>query len=204
MYNVSCAILAGGQSRRFGSDKTLATLNGYTFTEILAIKLAKISKDVMIIAKDPGKFCFKSDHARFLKDFSDSQSPLVGIITALNNADYNPVFIISADTPFLNLELVTYMYDFTEDNDIVVTRIGEKINTLCGFYSKKVVDKFVAACNNNIYRIIELYNDFHVKVIDDIDVIKKYDSKLLSFFNINTLEDYEHAKEIAQESGIGI
>lgn len=202
--NISCAILAGGQSRRFGSDKTLATLNGYTFTEILAIKLSKISKDVMIIAKDPDKFCFKSEHTRFLKDFSDSQSPLVGIITALNNADYNPVFIISADTPFLNIELVTYMYNFTEDNDIVITRIGEKINTLCGFYNKKVVDKFVTACNNNIYKIIEIYNDFHVKVIDDVEAIKEYDCKLLSFFNINTLEDYEYAKEIAQKSGIGI
>jgi len=91
------------------------------------------------------------------------------------------VFIISADTPFLNLKLVTYMHGFIEENDVVVTRIGEKINTLCGFYSKKVVDKFVAAYNNNIYKIIELYNDFHVKIIDDIEVIKKYDSKLLSF-----------------------
>jgi molybdopterin-guanine dinucleotide biosynthesis protein A len=67
---ISCAILAGGQSRRFKRDKTVATLNGVTFTEILTKKLLSIFDDVMIISKDPKKFNFNYQYVTFLKELS--------------------------------------------------------------------------------------------------------------------------------------
>ena len=199
---ISCAILAGGQSRRFKRDKTVATLNGVTFTEILTKKLLSIFDDVMIISKDPKKFNFNYKNITFLKDFTDNQSPLVGIITALQNAKYESVFIVSADAPFLKTELVKYLSTFIKDYDIVLTKIDEKINTLCGFYNKKILSDLINSYENGEYKIIDAFKNFNIKFIDDKKEIEKHDEHFLSFININTLEDYENAKEIAKKFGI--
>ena len=199
---ISCAILAGGESRRFKRDKTVATLNGVTFTEILTKKLLSIFDDVMIISKDPKKFNFNYKNITFLKDFTDNQSPLVGIITALQNAKYESVFIVSADAPFLKTELVKYLSTFIKDYDIVLTKIDEKINTLCGFYNKKILSDLINSYENGEYKIIDAFKNFNIKFIDDKKEIEKHDKHLLSFININTLEDYENAKEIAKKFGI--
>jgi len=204
MNKFSCAILAGGQSRRFGRDKTVAEINNKSLTEILASKLCKISDDVMVISKDSSKFIFSLNQVRFLNDFTDSQSPLVGIITALQNAKHDKVFIVSADTPFLSLELVHFLYEFINKHDCVLTKINGKINTLCGFYRKKIIQTLLDFFNRNNYRLIDIYIHINTKFISNINEIKKYDSDLLSFININTPEDYEYAKKIAEKFGIGI
>lgn len=202
MNKFSCAILAGGQSRRFGRDKTVAKINNKTLTEILADKLCKISEDVMVISKDNTKFSFSNKNVRFLKDFTDDQSPLVGIITALKNAKNDRVFIVSADTPFLSLELVNFLYKFTDKYESVLTKINGKINTLCGFYKKKTLQTFLDFFNKKNYRLINSYTHLNTKFISDITEIKMYDPELLSFININTPEDYEYAKKIAKKFGI--
>ncbi|MCB4204429.1 molybdenum cofactor guanylyltransferase [Deferribacterales bacterium Es71-Z0220] len=204
MNKFSCAILAGGQSRRFGRDKTVAEINNKSLTEILASKLCKISDDVMVISKDSSKFIFSLNQVRFLNDFTDSQSPLVGIITALQNAKHDKVFIVSADTPFLSLELVSFLYKFADEYDSVLTQINGKINTLCGFYRKKILQTLLNFFNENNYRLIDIYTHINTKFISDVNEIKKYDSELLSFININTPEDYEYAKKVAKKFGIGI
>lgn len=204
MNRFSCAILAGGQSRRFGRDKTVAKINNKTLTEILADKLCNISDDVMVISKDNTKFSFSINNVRFLKDFTDDQSPLVGIITALQNAKNDKVFIVSADTPFLSFELVNFLYKFTDKYEIVLTEINNKINTLCGFYQKRTLQTFLDLFNKKNYRLIDSYKHINTKFISDITEIKMYDPELLSFININTPEDYEYAKKIAEKFGIGV
>ena len=156
----------------------------------------------MIISKDPKKFNFNYKNITFLKDFTDNQSPLVGIITALQNAKYESVFIVSADAPFLKTELVKYLSTFIKDYDIVLTKIDEKINTLCGFYNKKILSDLINSYENGEYKIIDAFKNFNIKFIDDKKEIEKHDKHLLSFININTLEDYENAKEIAKKFGI--
>jgi len=204
MNKFSCAILAGGQSRRFGRDKTVAEINNKTLTEILANKLCKISDDVMVISKNNTKFSFSINNVRFLNDFTDNQSPLVGIITALQNAKNDKVFIVSADTPFLSLELVMFLYKFTDKYESVLTEINGKKNTLCGFYHKKTLKTLLDFFNKHNYRLIDIYAHINTIFISDVNEIKMYDSELLSFININTPEDYEYAKKIAEKFGIGI
>ncbi len=199
---ISCAILAGGQSRRFGKDKTLEKLNGKSLTEILANKLLEVSDDVMIISKNSEKFDFKNDKIRFLTDFTKKQSPLAGIITALKNARNNKVFVISADTPFLKPALISFLAKYSDDYDIVLTVVNEKINTLCGLYNVKVADSFKKGFDAGKYKILDNFENFNVMYIDDISEIKKFDPELLSFININTKEDFEYAKRITEKFGI--
>ena len=203
MFNdISCAILAGGQSRRFGKDKTLEKLNGKSLTEILANKLLEVSDDVMIISKNSEKFDFKNDKIRFLTDFTEKQSPLAGIITALKNARNNKVFVISADTPFLKPALISFLAKYSDDFDIVLTVVNEKINTLCGLYDVKVADSFKEGFDSGKYKILDNFENFKVMYINDDSEIKKFDPELLSFININTKEDFEYAKRITEKFGI--
>jgi GTP:adenosylcobinamide-phosphate guanylyltransferase len=46
------------------------------------------------------------------------------------------------------------------------------------------------------------FENLDVLYIEDINEIKKFDSDLLSFININTEEDFEYAKRITEEFGI--
>ena len=189
----SCAILAGGQSRRFGSDKTVATIKGVTFTEILAKKLINLSDDVMVVSKNSNKFQFNYKEVRFIEDETSKQSPLVGIVTALSNALHETTFIVAADTPFLSQELVSYLWEQTSGYEITVTKTLEKINTLFGFYHRRVLNTFKANIADGNYKLIDIYPALNVNILDDIDILRQHDPDLMSFFNINSREDYAKA-----------
>ncbi|MGA1846650.1 molybdenum cofactor guanylyltransferase [Deferribacter abyssi] len=200
---ISCAILAGGQSRRFGSDKTVAKLYGYSFTEILSIKLSKISSDVMVISKDNSKFDFKKN-VRFINDEFEAQCPLVGIITALKNALNEWVFITSADSPLLKIEFVNLLYNDLDSYDVLLPVIDGKIYTLNGFYHKKILNILLDYFKKGTYRLLDIYPELNIFYFDDVEKIKKVDEGLFSFININTKDDYEQAKKIAEKIGLGI
>jgi len=193
----SVAILAGGQSRRFGRDKTLVSINGRSMTSILADSISALSDDIMVICKNPGKF---SDvkNVRLLADAYDKQCPLVGIITALVNAAYERVFVVSADTPFVQKKLVKHMS--LKEGDAVLPETDNKIHTLTGFYSKNLLINLEKQYFKGNYRIIDVMDEIDVKYVNE-EECRQYDENLLSFININTQKDYKDAMEILKKVG---
>jgi len=202
--NFSCAILAGGQSRRFGSDKTLAKINNKSFTQILAENLSEISDDVLIISKDSSKFDFEVKNCRFLNDEYEQQCPLVGIITGLKNSKYDTLFVISADSPFANKELIKNLSSFIDGYEVLLPVIKSKIYTLFSFYTKNSLKVLEEYLNNGIFRLLDVYKDLNVLYFDNLEFFYKYDKELYSFLNINTREDYERAKVIAKKGCLEI
>ncbi|AEI14787.1 Molybdopterin-guanine dinucleotide biosynthesis protein A [Flexistipes sinusarabici DSM 4947] len=193
----SVAILAGGQSRRFGQDKTLAAINGRSLTSILADGLSGLSDDTMVICKNPGKFS-DLNNVRLLADVYDKQCPLVGIITALLNSKYEKVFVVSADTPFVQRKLVEYMS--LKDGDAVLPKTNNKIHTLTGFYSKCLLTNLKKQYFKGNYRIIDMMDEIDVSYVDE-EECRQLDENMLSFININTKKDYKDAVEILKKIG---
>ncbi|TYB36688.1 MAG: molybdenum cofactor guanylyltransferase [Flexistipes sinusarabici] len=191
----SVAILAGGQSRRFGRDKTLVDINGRSMTSILADNLSVLSEETMVICKNPGKF---SDvrNVRLLTDAYDKQCPLVGIITALLNSKYEKVFVVSADTPFVQKKLVKHMS--LKEGDAVLPITKNMIHTLTGFYSKCLLTNLKKQYFKGNYRIIDIMDEIDVKYVDE-EECRQYDENMLSFININTQKDYKDAMEILKK-----
>ena len=92
------AILAGGQARRFGSDKALATLGGMTLIDRIAATLRPQVDEFVIVGREGG-----------IADRPPGIGPLGGIAAALHHAQdygFEGVVTVPCDTPVLPLDLV--------------------------------------------------------------------------------------------------
>jgi molybdenum cofactor guanylyltransferase len=87
---VTVAILAGGESRRFGSDKAALFLP----------KMVKVATDAGLSVIIVGRTSHKNlpESVRFLSDTQPQQGPLGGIVTALS-AGYGPIIALACDMP---------------------------------------------------------------------------------------------------------
>lgn len=92
------AVLAGGQSRRFGSDKALALAHGRTLLDHAVAALEEVTPHVVICGREwPGRTS--------LPDRPEGRlGPLAGLNAALHHArdaGFAHVLSIACDTPFL-------------------------------------------------------------------------------------------------------
>ena len=97
-------ILAGGQSRRMGTDKTLLKVGGIPLIARSVKTLLPLFPMVAIVAKDVEKFRFLKD-AVLVKDLFEEQHALGGIYTALSHFSGKDCFVFACDLPFLNPSL---------------------------------------------------------------------------------------------------
>ena len=98
----ACAlVLAGGESRRFGSDKAMAPFRGATLLEAVLRGLSALEfAQVAVVAKEPGKYGALAGAAALLNDASPVQTPLAGLAAGLRAARHELVFACAADMPF--------------------------------------------------------------------------------------------------------
>ena len=75
------AVLAGGQSRRFGSDKALAMLDGATLLDRAVATLAALCSEVVVVGRDVAPVPVVPDHP------APGMGPLGGIAGALRHAN---------------------------------------------------------------------------------------------------------------------
>jgi len=109
MYDVTAAVLAGGGSTRFGSDKALARLPGedVSFLERVVAVARLIAGEVLIVSPDrPG---YQAAGVPILPDQYPGQGPAGGVLTALRAVTTKWLLVLSCDQPFLearDLELL--------------------------------------------------------------------------------------------------
>jgi molybdenum cofactor guanylyltransferase len=99
--SVTAAILAGGRSRRFGSDKAAALVpeTSVTFLE-RAVEIARtVSEHVLIIGSD--RPYLQDGPARFVPDNWPGEGPGGGVVTALRATITQYLVVLSCDQPML-------------------------------------------------------------------------------------------------------
>lgn len=99
-FRLAAAILAGGQSRRFGADKTAALLSGQTLLDRAIDNMGRFDCPVWINHR-PGQT--RPGHVT-LPDLRDDAGPLAGIEAILlhgQNHAYSHIAVMPADIPFL-------------------------------------------------------------------------------------------------------
>lgn len=196
---LTAIILAGGKSSRIGSDKDKAILklNGKHLIDIVISKLKRIVGDNIIIVGPPEKY---PSYKQVVPDLFNQRGLLVGLYSGLKSSASRYNLVVGCDMPFLKVELLQYMRDKMDSNDIIIPRYAKSyIEPLCAIYSKDCLSVMERNIEAGILSIRRIFPYLKVRYIEEKE-IKRVDSELNSFFNINYKEDFIRAEELIKGS----
>ena len=179
-----CIIMAGGQSRRMGEDKTLLPFGGYpTLVHYQMARLAPLFETIVISCKEPK---FNDPTLPLLCDETswDVSSPLVGLARALAHYPRGKVFIIGADTPFVSPETIQKLCHI-EGHDAVIPKTPTKAHPLCAVYDSRILARIDQKLHRHDYKMMGLIAELDAVMVEGFDECE--------FANLNTPEEYHAA-----------
>jgi molybdopterin-guanine dinucleotide biosynthesis protein A len=190
----SAVLLAGGDSKRMGTNKAFLALEGRNLVDIVFEKLDSLFKEVIVVTDRLDEFAYLP--ARLTTDLVNEgdKNALRGIQAGLTLSSYSSSFVIACDMPFLALPLIHYMSRFAGEFDIVVPRVGHYYQPLFAFYNKTTLEVINRQLGDKKLKIVAFYSGLHLKEIGE-DIVRFFDPHMLSFYNINTKEEFLMAKK---------
>lgn len=202
MAKFSVAIMAGGKSSRMGTDKSFVELHGKPIIERLIEQVTDLGQSETLLITNRS-----DDYAHLglpmVGDVFPDAGSLGGIYTAIYNTKFGDTLVIACDMPFVKPELLRYMLRLrTEENgpyDVIVPRVDNYPEGLHAIYSKQCLEPIKKCLAMNRLKVIGFYDDVRVRYLDEPEY-QPFDSKGLSFFNVNTPEQLAEAERLAQQN----
>jgi molybdenum cofactor guanylyltransferase len=199
---ISCIILAGGKSIRYGHDKILEKINNTSLLDQVISQLEPLSQDIIIVTANERAFTHLENRTniRIVNDIIPGMGSLGGVYTGLVESKTHQNLVVAADMPFLNKDLLRYMIDAADGFDFTLPHINNWYEPLHAIYSKNCIPAAKTIFDQGKRVIVELFNYVKVRYVE-AEEIDKYDPRHLSFFNINTQQDMERALKIMGGTG---
>ncbi len=194
-------VLAGGQSKRFGQDKSQVQLESKILIDYILLEILNEFNEILIIANNDIKF-FNSKKINKIEDYKKNLGPLGGVLSAMkwikeNNKKYKWISTFPSDTPFFKKK---YLHDFLnnineEQSKLFFIKSNDKRHNIFGLWSLELLNRLEDDLVTKGERKVEDWaNKVGVKTINL--EFKNNDP----FFNINTKEDLEKSKEIIKNN----
>jgi molybdopterin-guanine dinucleotide biosynthesis protein A len=195
---VSAAILAGGQSKRMGTDKALLPVGGQSMIKHVVETVRVKVREVNIISNEPQKYAFLN--LPIYKDAVQKRSPLVGIYTALLHSRQQRCLTIACDLPFLSAELIQFLCENCDSYDVLAFESDSGIEPLCAVYSKNCLPVIEKQIHSDNFKITNFYHNVLTRIVPLGPGMSFYDSKV--FFNVNTREELKQARNLCKPQGM--
>lgn len=211
----SAVILAGGNSLRLGTEKSLLEFVGKSLICWTVETLFQAADEVIIVARDRGHAerlekiisATKTEaglqphpKAVFTWDSIPGFGPVAGLEAGMNRARGSLVFATGCDLPFLKSEVINRLYELADVMEGYEAAVPVHPNgffePLHSVYSR---EKMQSACSRALEKG---ERRIHVPLQElcanrvSIDLLRPLDPELLSFFNLNTRDDLEKARAL--------
>jgi molybdopterin-guanine dinucleotide biosynthesis protein A len=201
---LGAAVLAGGQSRRMGTDKALLPLvaGGQPMLRVVLERLSAVADDTIVVADEQARYA--AFGARVVPDLNRQVGTLGGIQAAIAWSAHEHCLVVACDMPFLSLPLLRRMANEPRDYDVLVPLIpgesrqrddGLVFQTLHAIYSKRCLPFIEKQIAEGKKQVVGFFNDVRVRTLD-VAEISRWDPDLRSFFNVNTPEVMRVAAQI--------
>jgi molybdopterin-guanine dinucleotide biosynthesis protein A len=192
--DIPCVILSGGKSSRMGEDKSfLPFRDAKTLIQYQYDKLSKIFSNVYISSKT-SKFEFLQESSSYKKNLildnsKDISSPMIALQSIFNKLTCNNIFIITVDTPLIKKSTIETIVNNSNSFDITIAADNNKRHNLCGVFNRSIIIEINKLLDNDIHKINCLIKNSN-------NCTEIYFKNNEQFININTISDYNRAKEI--------
>lgn len=190
----SAVILAGGRSRRMGSegDKALLRLGGRTLLARIVETLFAITDDIQVV----GRAALPADcrPVRLTADIIPGSGPLGGLHAGLRSAGHDVVFCTACDYPFLSADLVRLLVHHAPGRAAVVPRVQSVAHVTQAVYVRDLLPRIEAQLEERRYRLHDLLSGLDIRWVEEAE-LRAVDPDLRSLLNVNTPEDWLRAQE---------
>ena len=194
-------IMAGGASRRFGSDKALALFGSETLLARMCNLVEAATGNARIVAPH-GRYL---DSAfEIIEDRWPDEGPLGGIITAMsvsekvgNASGWN--LMVSCDMPFLTQDWLAFLCEraLGSDFEVIVPLSQHGLEPLCACWKTSALDTLQATFDGGVRKVTEAMKRLSMEILDETHW-KRFDSDGRLFWNMNTPQDYRDAVSLME------
>jgi molybdopterin-guanine dinucleotide biosynthesis protein A len=193
MPEFSVAILAGGESRRMGTDKALLQVGGQSLIERVIEVASPIADECMVIANSSAPFSHL--HLPVHPDKAPGLGPLAGLQAALANARNDTVLLLACDLPFLTRDFLLYAVASIGQCQAAIPRDrGGRLQPVCAAYATSCVTFVERALAGGRRSMGDFVGDLDLHILEP-EEWQEYDPDGLLFTNVNTPADFARAVE---------
>ena len=199
----SGVIIAGGRSSRFGeSDKAVADLAGRPMIRRVADRIAGVVDELVVNCRPEQTEAIEealTDYplpVSYGEDEIPDQGPVAGIRNGLQAASGTYALVVACDMPFVDPELVEFLFERAASKDAAVPRLdsGWYQPTQAVYRTTAMVNACELALETANPRILAPIDELDsVAVIEQAEIEKRASAE--SFENINTAEELAAAQE---------
>ena len=193
--NILGVVLAGGKSQRFGEDKSQVKLGDKLLIDYILSEIIEEFNEILMISNSSIDFKH-SEKISVIEDIKKNLGPLGGVLTAMkwvkdNNKDYKWISTFPVDTPFFKHSILQkFLQDIQlDESKLFFIKSNNTRHNIFGLWSIDLMDKLEEDLNKGERKVEVWANSIGVKTIN----IEFQNED--PFFNINTKEDLEKAKD---------
>jgi molybdopterin-guanine dinucleotide biosynthesis protein A len=187
-------VLAGGKSRRFGSDKAIEPYKNSTFLELALMNLKAVTEVVAVI----GRMDYSAENVQYILDNAKyrGMGPLAGLYTAMKEVQAEWYLVLACDMPLIDGDILAALLSGkNEKHPAVIPVIDGKYHPLCALYHCTVLPE--------IERLLDLKELKMMTLLEKLNPVYLNESNFKNpgrFANMNRREDLMILEEQSHEN----
>ena len=197
----SAIVLVGGEARRAGGrEKYFFTFRGKTFIDCLIDTLREVADEIVVVARDPGQ-CERFGHlgdVRCIPDVRRDLGPIGGLHAGALEVHGEYVFVAACDMPCIHPGVIRLLFDAAAGYDAAIPCwSADMLEPLHAVYRTSALLDYLEEHESLSLR--SMVRSLEARYVC-VEKIREIDPDLLTFTNINNLEDL---KSIDPSAGPG-
>ena len=195
---LTLAIQAGGKSSRMGQDKALMPFRGVPLIQYVMGHLAPLADEIIVTTNNPDDYRFLN--VPLYRDIRPDRGALGGLYTALSSAKGDQVAVVACDMPFASFQLFETASKLMVESgtDLVIPQTEHGYEPLHALYRREVcIPAIEAALDANQWKVISWFDQVRVRALT-LEETAAFNSDGLTFWNLNTPEDFASAEKTFQ------
>jgi len=184
---IGAIILAGGKSRRFGTDKAVYSFQGKPLIENVIKIVERVTRNIFIISNSPEQMDFLNYPV--FQDIIQGAGPLGGIYTGLIHSEFELNLVLPCDMPHISTDCLDFLISNTNGNDITVPLHKNRLEPLCAVYSRSCIPHIKDQIETKDVQVFQFYDKVDTLKINFSDDLPFYNDRLFS--NINFKQDLQ-------------
>lgn len=195
----SAVILAGGAGRRMGAEKASLMLCGSPLIKHVVERIFDAVDEVVVVVRDDAQARQLEgviSGCRVAIDRAHGVGPVAGLQAGMDAARGRYAFAAGCDMPFLNPDVIDSLFSLADGHDGAVPLLDGLLERLHAVYlARRLEEACRIAIERGERRISAPLSGLDIKFVD-AGMFRDMDPELLSFFNLNTLDDLRRAENI--------